>query len=62
MIKKYLPYILIVVSLVLLLILMTTIQNLRNNGEGIMHLETIMEAVFSILFMTVGIAMILKRV
>ena len=61
MIRKYLPYVLIATSLVLLIVLMTTINNRQAEGLGIMHPTTVIEAVVSILLMTIGIAMVLKR-
>lgn len=61
MIKKILPYVLIGISLVLLMVLMTTITTLRENNQGILKTETIIEAVISILMMTIGIAILLKR-
>lgn len=61
MIKKYLPYLLITSAVVVLIMLLSTIHSRNEQGLGIMHPTTVSEAVISILLMTVGIALLLKR-
>jgi hypothetical protein len=61
MIKKYLPHILLTASLIVLMVLLTEIQAQRDKEEGILKLPLLIKAVSSILLMSFGIVILLKR-
>lgn len=61
MIKKYLPATLLFSGIILLIIMMFTISGKEEQKIPLMHPTIIAEAVISILLMTVGIALLLKR-